>query len=102
MKVKVILFGLVLFGILFCLPNQNQARRGPPYFDPIDYPNEHPWQDSDSPLIEDEIITPQKSSVIWIMIVPTKITIIRLSQTKPEVMRPTKVASRIDLGCSTK
>ena len=102
MKVKVIIFALVLIAIVICLPNHNQAYVGPPYFDRLTHPDEHPWQESDSPPIDDDIITPENSFVIWIIGPPTKIIIIRVSQVKPEVRRPNKAASRIDRGCSTK
>ena len=49
MKVKALIFALMLIGIFICLPNQNQAYVGPPYFDPLEHPNEHPWQHDDSP-----------------------------------------------------
>ncbi len=51
MKVKAILFGLILMAILFCTAHHNQAKCvGPPYYfsDPISYPSEHPWQHNDS------------------------------------------------------
>lgn len=102
MKVKVVIFALVLIAIVICLPNRNQAYVGPPYFDRLGYPDEHPWQESDSPPIDADIITPAISSAIWVIGPPTKIIIIRVPQVKPEVRRPNKAASRIDLGCSTK
>ena len=102
MKIKVGIFALILIAIVICLPNRNQAYVGPPYCDRFNRLDEHPWQESDSPPIDDDIITPEKSSVIWIIGPPTKIIIIRVSQVKPEVRRPNKAASRIDRGCSTK
>ncbi|MCJ7577517.1 MAG: hypothetical protein MUO91_03615 [candidate division Zixibacteria bacterium] len=49
MKVKAILFGLILMAILFCTANHNQAHVGPNYsFDTLSYPSEHPWQHNHS------------------------------------------------------
>ena len=102
MKVKVVIFALVLIAIVICLPNRNQAYMGPPYFDRFNRVDEHPWQESDSPPMDYDIITPEISSAIWIFGPPPKMIIIRVTQVKPEVRRPNKAASRIDRGCSTK
>ena len=100
MKVKVILSGLILIAFLFCLINHSQAAMDPWWQNR--YPGEHPWQESDSPPIDDHIIAPETSSAIWIIGVPTKIIIIKVAQVKSEVKKLNKAASRIDLECSTK
>ena len=48
MKVRVILFSLAFIVVLFCLTSHSQAYVGPPYFDGLSYPSEHPWQHTES------------------------------------------------------
>lgn len=95
MKVEAILFGLILIGILFCLPNHSQACVGPPYFDPLGYPSEHPWQHNDSPGPEDNLDCP----TVHIVILPINFSIkaIQLIQgincTKRSSDRPSRLES---------
>jgi len=91
MKVKAVLFGLILVALLFCTTKHNQACVGPPYNypDPISYPSEHPWQDVQSPPTDD-IVTQQISSVSVIVIGPAKMIRIRSSRikSKSEITEP--------------
>ncbi len=95
MRVKLILSGLIVTAFLFCLISYSQAAVDPWWQNR--YPGEHPWQESDSPPMDGETTISGSSSVIWIIDVPTRIIMIRVSEVKPEVTRPTKSVSRIDL-----
>jgi hypothetical protein len=100
MKVKAILLGIILIVFLFCLVNSSQALSDP--FWENRNAGEHPWQESDFPPPDDDIVTPENSSAIWIIDVPTKIILIRVTQTKCDVRGATKAASRMNVECSTK
>jgi hypothetical protein len=95
MKVKVVIFALVLIAIVICLPNRNQAYVGPPYFDRLGHPDEHPWQDVQSP-VDDDIVPQQISSGSVIVVISTKIIVIRASQIKSEMIRQTP--KKIEIG----
>ncbi len=97
MKVKALIFTLMLIGIFICLPNQNQAYVGPPYYDPLEYPNEHPWQDLESPP-SDDINHPEISSIVLIIGFPTKIIMIRTSQAKSEIKSDIEVSRQTPEG----
>jgi hypothetical protein len=49
MRVKFVISALILLAVVVCLPRENQAYVGPPYFDPDGYAGEHPWQHDGSP-----------------------------------------------------
>jgi hypothetical protein len=104
MKVKAILFGLILIAILFCTTHHSLAKCvGPPYYisDPISYPSEHPWQDVKFPPTDD-IVTQQINRVSVIVIGPAKIILIRSSQikSKSEIIEP--APKKIEFGHPTK
>jgi hypothetical protein len=103
MKVKVVLFGLILIAILFCTTKHNQACVGPPYNypDPISCPSEHPWQDVKSPPTDD-IVIQQISLVSVIVIGPTKMILIRSSQIKSKSEITGTAPKKIESGHPTK
>ena len=72
MRVKVVIFALVLIGIFVYLPNQNQAYLGPPYCDRFGYPSEHPWQHDGSPRIQDSLDPVLSRVVVLFVGLPTK------------------------------
>jgi hypothetical protein len=97
MKLKVFLLGSILVATFFCISRQSQANLGPPYTDPISYPSEHPWQDQGFPPGGD-VNTFKISPGIVITVIPTKVTVIRVFQIKPnlEMIQPTP--KKIELG----
>jgi len=78
MKVKAVLFGLILVAILFCTTNHSRAYVAPNYsLDPLGYPSEHPWQHNDSYEPNDSLgclttnvvilpICPGMKAILWI------------------------------------
>lgn len=64
MKVRVILFSLAFLVVLFCLTRHSQAYVGPPYFDGVSYPSEHPWQHNDLPESEEGLSFPKAHIVV--------------------------------------
>lgn len=98
MKIKVIISALILIAIVICLPNRNQAYVGPPYFDRLGHPDEHPWQDVQSP-VDDDILPQQISSGSVIVIISTKMIVIRASQIKSKMIR--QAPKKIEIGNPT-
>lgn len=101
MKLKVILFGLILFAILFYMTNHSQACVGPPYFGRDGYPSEHPWQDVESPPVDD-IVTQEINAKSVIVIIPTKMILIRVSQIKSKSEMTGQTPKKIEFEYSTK
>jgi len=101
MKVKAVLFGLILMAILFCTTNHSRAYVAPNYsLDPLGYPSEHPWQDVESPPTDD-IVTQQISCVSVMVIGPAKMILIRSSQIKSMSESTGPAPKKIEFGHRT-
>ena len=73
MRVKFVISALILLAIVVCLPGENQAYVGPPYFDPDGYAGEHPWQHADSPDPGDTLNQPTARIKAHIVVFPVGI-----------------------------
>jgi len=98
MKIKAVIFTLILIAIVISLPNGNQAYVGPPYFDRYTRPDEHPWQDVQYP-VDDDILPQQISSGSVIVVISTKMIVIRASQIKSKMVR--QAPKKIEIGNPT-
>jgi hypothetical protein len=93
MRIRTILVVLGLLLFILCTVGPAQAamnrRNNVHYLAP---PNEHPWQDHDSPPDPDTLV-PDLASPTWIMIGPFKVMIIRAAQDRPT---PTRINGKGD------
>jgi hypothetical protein len=98
-KVKMSIFALILIAVLICMPKHGQALNSP-YLDGIGYPGEHPWQDQEPPP-SDGIVTSAINSGIVIIVIPTKMIMIRPLLIKSKLEKSNQTLKKMEFGRPT-
>jgi hypothetical protein len=77
MKVKAVIAGLAILMVVFCVVAPGQAAKSTQHnFNFMPPADEHPWQESGAPIVDDEVLPVSAPTLIFV-IGPNHVLIIR-------------------------